>query len=218
MLRWIDDIPRSAAMNMAIDEMLFNRYENEPVIRVYYWDSLYTTIGYFQKAENIAEAGFVRRFTGGLTVAHLDDVSYSFIVSSDFWDVYSQRRTYRSIHSAVQKALRLFGIDSVILDRKIGDAGNICVQTFYENDLVSKGRKIAGSCLRRRGDKIIVQGSVHVNLNCSDRKIFSENFAKNMAEVLKTEIVAVDFSSSDIERAEKIAGGKYLNSRWNSMF
>jgi len=218
MLRWIDDIPRSAAMNMAIDEMLFNRYGNEPVLRVYYWDSLYTTIGYFQKAENATETGFVRRFTGGLAVTHLDDISYGFIVSSDFWNVYSQRETYRNIHSAVQKTLRLFGVDSVILDKKIGNTGNICIQTFYENDLIAKDRKIAGSCLRRRGGKIIVQGSVHVNLNCNNRKIFSRNFAKNIAEILKTEITATDFTNSDIESAEKIAGEKYLNSRWNGMF
>ncbi|GHT10879.1 hypothetical protein AGMMS49571_00260 [Endomicrobiia bacterium] len=79
MLRWIDDIPRNAAMNMALDEMLFNEYKNNPVLRTYYWDNAYTTIGYFQKAKDAGGSGLVRRFTGGLTVNHHNDISYSVI-------------------------------------------------------------------------------------------------------------------------------------------
>jgi len=218
MLRWIDDTPRNAAMNMALDEMLFNKYNNEPILRVYCWDNSYITIGYFQKAKNIAKVGFVRRFTGGLTVNHHKDVSYSFIVSSEFWNIYSQKETYKSIHLAIQKVLWLFNIDSMILDKKTESMSNVCIQTFCENDLILNGRKIVGSCLRRRGNKLMVQGTIHIDLDYGDKRNFSKNFAKSLAELLNTEVKTENFINDDVECAQKIANEKYLNSHWNNMF
>ncbi|MDR3256852.1 MAG: hypothetical protein LBT18_04340 [Endomicrobium sp.] len=218
MLRWINDIPRNAAMNMALDEVLFNEYKSEPILRIYYWDNLYTTIGYFQKAKDIIVPGFVRRLTGGLMVNHSGDISYSFIVSSDLWNVYDQNGTYRSIHLAIQKALQQIGINSIILNKKTGSMSNICIQTFCENDLISNKKKIVGSCLRRRGNKLMVQGSIHINLYGKAKKVFSKNFAKNIAEFIKTEVKALSFSNNDVEYAEKIASEKYLISEWNDKF
>ncbi|MDR1400935.1 MAG: hypothetical protein LBI98_01295 [Endomicrobium sp.] len=218
MLKWIDDIPRSAAMNMALDEVLFNKYKNEPVLRIYYWDNSYTTIGYFQKVESITEIEFVRRFTGGLAVNHRNDISYSFIMSLGFWNVYNQRETYKNIHLVIQKVLQSFGVDSIILCDRIGDINNMCVQTFYENDLISEGRKIVGSCLRRRGSRLIVQGAIHVNLNYNAKRVFSEDFAKSLAGLLNTEVKKENFIDDDIESAKKIANTRYLNPLWNNMF
>ncbi|MDR3274787.1 MAG: hypothetical protein LBS81_02175 [Endomicrobium sp.] len=216
MLRWINDIPRNAVMNMSLDEFLFNEYKNEPVLRTYCWDNAYTTIGYFQKSG--CGHSFIRRLTGGLTVQHHYDISYSFIISSDFWNVYSQRQTYRNIHLLIQKTLQNININSVILDKNAGNATNVCVQSFYENDLLSEGKKIVGSCLRRRANKIIAQGSIHARLNDNNKTIFSRNFAVNTAEFLKTDIKTLGFSNSEIESAEKIAKEKYSNPKWNDKF
>jgi lipoate-protein ligase A len=218
MLRWIDDVPRSAAMNMALDEMLFNEYENNPVLRTYHWDGAYTTIGYFQKVIDTDGSGVVRRFNGWLTVNHHNDISYSVIISSSFFNVYKQQGIYRNIHLAIQKALRTHEIDSTILDKRTGNTSSICVQTFCENDLILNGKKIAGACLRRRGSKLIVQGSIHIYLNDLEKKIFSINFAKNTAEFLKTEIKTSSFDNNDINKAQKIAGEKYSNLQWNNKF
>ncbi|GMO64148.1 MAG: hypothetical protein Nk1A_0260 [Endomicrobiia bacterium] len=220
MFKLIDDIPRNAAMNMALDEVLFNKYKNEPILRVYYWDNSYTTIGYFQKVESIAEVEFVRRFTGGLTVNHRNDISYSFIVSLEFWNIYNQMETYRNIHLVIKKVLRSFGINSIILGDKVGSVNNniMCVQTFYENDLISEGRKIVGSCLRRRGSKLMVQGAIHVNLDYNAKRIFSQDFAENLAELLNAKVKKENFIGDDIESAMRIANERYLNSQWNNMF
>jgi lipoate-protein ligase A len=216
MLRWIDDVPRNAAMNMALDEILFNEYKNNPVLRTYYWDNAYTTIGYFQKVKDMDGVGLVRRFTGGLMVNHHNDISYSVIISSDFFNVYNQQKIYRNIHLAIQKALQALGINSIILDKKTGNTSSICVQTFCENDLILNGKKIAGSCLRRRGSKLIVQGSIHINLNAAEKKVFSLNFVRNTAEFLKIETKISSFNNNDIEQAQKIAKEKYSNLRWNN--
>ncbi|OEG71217.1 hypothetical protein ATZ36_15545 [Candidatus Endomicrobiellum trichonymphae] len=220
MLRWIDDVPRSAAMNMALDEMLFNEYKSNPVLRTYYWDNAYTTIGYFQKVKDTDGSGLVRRFTGGLTVNHHNDISYSVIISSGFFNVYNQQEIYRNIHLAIQKALQMLGISSIILDKKTGNTStsSICAQTFCKNDLILNGKKIAGSCLRRRGSKLIVQGSIYIYLNDTAKKVFSVNFAKKTAEFLKTEIKVSSFDNNDIRQAQNIAGEKYSNLQWNNKF
>jgi lipoate-protein ligase A len=218
MLRWINDVPRNAAMNMALDEMLFNEYKNNPVLRTYYWDNTYTTIGYFQKVKDTNGYGLIRRFTGGLTVTHHNDTAYSVIISSDFFNVYNQQKIYRNIHLSIQKALQTLGINSIILDEKAGNTSNICIQTFCKNDLILNGKKIAGSCLRRRGSKLIVQGSIHIHLNDPQKKVFAANFVKNTSEFLKIQIKTSSFDNNDIKQAQKIAREKYSNSQWNNKF
>jgi lipoate-protein ligase A len=214
---WIDDVPRNVAMNMALDEMLFNEFDS-PILRIYYWDGSYTTIGYFQEARNISVPGFVRRFTGGLTVDHNSDISYCFIVSSDFWNVYDHCRSYRNIHLVLQKVLQRFGVNSVILNKKVGCVNSVCVQTFCENDLIFCGRKIVGSCSRRRGSKLIIQGSIHINLGNISRKKFSKEFASGMAKFIRVRTKSSNFSVEDIKCANKIIDEKYSSSKWNNKF
>jgi lipoate-protein ligase A len=216
-LMWINDVPRNAVMNMALDEMLFDEFDS-PVLRVYYWDESYTTIGYFQKAIDVPVHGFVRRFTGGLTVNHNSDISYCFIVSSDFWNVYDHCRSYRNIHLVLQKVLQRFGINSVILNKKTGYVNSICIQTFCENDLIFYGKKIVGSCSRRRGNKLIIQGSIHINLDIISRKKFSKEFASDLAMFIKVRTKSSNFSIDDIKYANKIINEKYSNSKWNNKF
>ncbi|GHT10883.1 hypothetical protein AGMMS49571_00270 [Endomicrobiia bacterium] len=132
--------------------------------------------------------------------------------------MYNQQEIYRNIHLAIQKALQALGINSIILNKKTRNTSIICVQTFCENDLILNGKKIAGSCLRRRGSKLIVQGSIHIRLNIAEKKVFSVNFAKNTAEFLKTEIKTSSFDNNDIKQAQKIAGKKYSNLQWNNKF
>ena len=160
-LRVIKYKPRSAVENMALDEVLFDLFKGGAVLRTYIWDAAYTTIGYFQK--NVS--GAVRRLTGGLTVCHKDDISYSFIASLDNWPfVYNENKTYKLLHTAIQKALLKTGFKTSFLENKQGLTNNICVQTLCESDLIYQGKKVVGSCLRRRGNKILVQGSVHIIL------------------------------------------------------
>jgi lipoate-protein ligase A len=218
MILWINDIARNGVMNMAIDEMLFNRYKDESILRTYYWTNSCTTIGYFQKAKNVSSNMIVRRFTGGLTVSHHNDMSYSFVTSSVFWNIYNHHMTYRSIHLAIQTSLQKLGITSNVLDKKIGKINDVCIQTLCENDLISNGVKIVGSCLRKRRNKLIVQGSIHVNFNNDDRKVLSSNFAENMAKLIKTKIMVYSLSNKDIESANKIAKEKYSNLHWNNKF
>ncbi|MDR2437186.1 MAG: hypothetical protein LBD17_03860 [Endomicrobium sp.] len=218
MLHWIKDTYRNAVMNMAIDEALFSQYNNDSLLRTYYWDNPYTTIGYFQKSKDVLAKSFVRRFTGGLTVNHHHDLSYSFITSSQYWNVYDQNETYRIIHIAIKKALEECSIYTEMLYEKANKSDNICVNAFYTNDLILKGRKIVGSCLRRRGTNLIVQGSVHLILCSKIKELFSNLFAKNLAFTANEDLTETKLNKSNIEKALIIAKEKYSNPKWNNKY
>jgi lipoate-protein ligase A len=214
MLRYIYDTARSAEMNMAIDEVLFDEIQAEPVLRVYFWDRAYSTIGYFQKNDGTA----VRRLTGGLLVNHQYDLSYGFCATAQEWaHIYSQQDTYSCIHGAIKKALAGINIESSFAQIKRQNAGKnmLCVQTLYSGDLIYGGKKILGSCMRRRGKKILVQGSLHLDLGSAEKEEFSKNFAQNMAALLKTGIKREEFTKSETEKAYLLAREKYSSGQWN---
>ncbi|MDR1195720.1 MAG: hypothetical protein LBL00_04490 [Endomicrobium sp.] len=216
MLRYIYDKAASAAVNMAIDELLFDLVQKEPVLRIYFWDKAYTTIGYFQKNECSA----VRRLTGGLTVNHQNDLSYGFCAGAEEWPyAYDQRDTYKHIHTAIKKALQNINIKSSFAEIKQTVANAVfCVQTLYDEDLILDGKKIVGSCMRRRGKKILVQGSLHLNLETFSKEIFSDTFAINMAEILNTGVKKDKLTEDEIKKAYLISEEKYSNAQWNNKF
>jgi len=73
-----DFTPRSAAMNMAIDEALLDSVA-VPSIRFYRWQSPALSFGYFGKfadvAEYATERDLVRRWTGGGDLRGIIDVA-----------------------------------------------------------------------------------------------------------------------------------------------
>src|ERR1043166_2679925 len=78
-----DFTPRSAAMNMAIDEALLESAA-VPSIRFYCWQSPALSFGYFGKFADVAiyanKRDLVRRWTGGGIVLHEDDLTYSIVI------------------------------------------------------------------------------------------------------------------------------------------
>src|SRR5580700_1117427 len=72
-----DPLPRSAPLNMAIDEALLGTGAG-PVLRVYRWKRPAVSFGYFERWAPIHAAHpdreAVRRWTGGGVVLHGEDV------------------------------------------------------------------------------------------------------------------------------------------------
>jgi lipoate-protein ligase A len=100
-----DETPRSAAMNMATDEVLLE-YATSPAIRFYRWRSPALSFGYFGRFADVAshqgERDLVRRWTGGGIVFHGEDLTYSIVIpASDAVFPESSRAIYERIHLAL---------------------------------------------------------------------------------------------------------------------
>jgi lipoyl(octanoyl) transferase len=76
-----DEPSRTAAMNMAIDEALFEN-ATKPSIRLYQWNHPALSFGYFGRYADVAgeDRDLVRRWTGGGIVFHGNDLTYSVVI------------------------------------------------------------------------------------------------------------------------------------------
>jgi lipoate-protein ligase A len=108
-----DFTSRSAAINMAIDEVLLETV-NVPSIRFYRWNSPALSFGYFGRFADVANYAstrdLVRRWTGGGIVFHGDDLTYSILIPASapvFAE--SSMSIYENVHRALCNALNATG-------------------------------------------------------------------------------------------------------------
>lgn len=220
-IRCICDIPRFCDMNIALDEIFFTKENFDETFRFYRWIAPAYTIGYFQKYP-IKEDDYqvVRRLTGGLSVLHNKDLSYSLVVSDKLWPyIYDQERTYKLIHEIIGESLKAINI---MCDNTIIETDSIknysCVKTLYKDDLLLNGKKIVGSCQRRRGKRILVEGSIHLDLGEEQINIFTKTFFKVLSQALKCGIIFGSLNNDEIELAQKLCKKKYNTDKWNKLF
>src|SRR5687768_8020143 len=80
---YVDSEPRSAPVNMAVDEALLETAA-DPILRFYCWRGPALSFGYFGSYADVAnersQREIVRRWTGGGIVPHGDDLTYSVII------------------------------------------------------------------------------------------------------------------------------------------
>jgi lipoate-protein ligase A len=112
-----DHVPRSAALNMAVDEAL---WENAiaPSLRFYQWDHPALSFGYFGRYQDVTdyagERDLVRRCTGGGIVLHGDDLTYALIIPSSQFPA-SPLTVYTMVHRAIQDALIESGLVATLV-------------------------------------------------------------------------------------------------------
>jgi lipoate-protein ligase A len=162
---WIDPIRRLGPEAMAVDEWLLEHAE-APVLRVYRWHGEWGSIGYFGSLAD-AKASFpvldwVRRWTGGGTVDHRQDWTYSVVAPAvESLSIMRGDRSYRLIHAAVAEALTLEGIEARLSSGEEKTGASLCFENPVNHDLVGKGgRKLAGAGQRRTRSGLLHQGSV----------------------------------------------------------
>ena len=217
-----DAMPRSASVNMAIDEALLE-IEKMPSIRFYRWTSPALSFGYFGKFADVAtyatQRDVVRRWTGGGIVFHGDDLTYSVIIPAHhvvFGE--SSILIYEKIHRALRDALgsngaalatvaavcdRQIQINSAVTNRRYND----CFANPVHADVMVNGRKVAGAAQRRARGGLLHQGSVqHVDL--------APDFAERFARVLSANCNQCDIDNELLNRAREIAEEKYQTVDW----
>jgi lipoate-protein ligase A len=206
-----DDTPRSAAMNMAIDEALLEIAEI-PSIRFYRWNSCALSFGYFGKFVDVAtyatQRDIVRRWTGGGIVFHGHDLTYSVIIPASA-ELFAASATsiYAAIHSALRAALIAQGEEALLADARQEKVSESCFANPVRSDVLLNGRKVAGAAQRRARAGLLHQGSIqYVDL--------APDFAERFARVLSANCNQRDIDNELLNRAREIAQEKYQTVDW----
>jgi lipoate-protein ligase A len=208
-------------MNMAIDEALLET-ATVPTIRLYEWDHPALSFGYFGKYTEVSnhDGDIVRRWTGGGTVFHGEDLTYSLVIPVDD-DAFneSSMSIYEKVHAAVCAALIKNGVsaelssvaalyerqtnNATVIDRRYSE----CFANPVRADVLSNGRKVAGAAQRRTRRGLLQQGSIQ-NIE------FENGFADSFTQALCAGCRQKRVDNALVARAEEIAAQKYGTSAW----
>jgi lipoate-protein ligase A len=162
---WLDPVERPGPEAMAVDEWLLET-ATLPVLRVYHWRGDWGSVGYFgclaDAAASFPGVEWVRRWTGGGTVDHRADWTYSVIVPAGS-ELAKARGTesYRRIHGALAEALRQESKEVILSGGGESTGAASCFENPVCHDLIDvDGRKLAGAGQRRTSSGLLHQGSV----------------------------------------------------------
>lgn len=199
---------------MAVDEWLLETMEI-PALRVYRWLENWGSVGYFG-ALGEAMAAFpgvrwVRRWTGGGTVDHRADWTYTVVApAGDPLAGLRGAESYRVLHAALAQTLRAEGIDARLSSGAEATGMALCFENPVSHDLVdAAGRKLAGAGQRRTRHGLLHQGSVAAGENAAH---FPRR-AESLAACLAQEWAAIETHPPADIIARKIAG-RYGRKEW----
>ncbi|MEY2598063.1 MAG: hypothetical protein RLZZ142_322 [Verrucomicrobiota bacterium] len=206
-----DPTPRGAALNMALDQALLE-CSASAVLRVYRWERPCVSIGYFEPIAS-ARSRFpnremVRRWTGGGTVSHGEDWTYSLIVPHA--DPFCRIRAsdcYAIIHRALTEALqtREEGFALSLADAPV--ISRHCFENAVRHDVLWRGQKAAGAAQRRSRFGLLHQGSVQLPRALHPQ---SERLAERLAGRVELGSLAEDV----LEKGRSLAASRYENPGW----
>jgi lipoyl(octanoyl) transferase len=205
-----DDSARAdAATNMALDEALLEA-STEPALRFYGWKQPALSFGYFGKFAEVAHEPreLVRRWTGGGSVPHSDDLTYSLITpATDPAFQLGPAAIYAALHTAMRDALRADGFQADLAASAAPKISDACFANPVRHDLMLSARKIAGAAQRRTRAGFLQQGSIQMpDLSAA----FRARFAAALAGVVESR----EISPSVRERARVLASEKYGSDAW----
>lgn len=208
----LNDRPRSsAALNMAIDEALLEQ-ATQPVLRFYDWNRPSLSFGYFGKFADVAadreRRDVVRRWTGGGSVLHGEDLTYSLVTpSGDPASTHGPAAIYAALHGAIRDALLAEGTRAELASQASEKISDACFANPVRDDVMLLGRKIAGAAQRRTRGGFLHQGSIQLpDLSVS----FRERFATRLADQIERAAVP----ASVLERGSQLVAKKYGTDEW----
>lgn len=212
--------------NMACDEAMLEYVQETgtPVLRLYGWRPSCVSLGYFQSLEKqvdekaCRDAGvdIVRRITGGGTVYHKDELTYTIILPEDSPHVSEDiLETYRTLTRPLISALKKIGVRASFTPL---------------NDLTAGDKKISGNAQTRRKHCVLQHGTILLDVDAREMfsllKVESEKMREKMAETVQNLVTSVKdetgdkHSLGDVEEAfaesyRKTLGLNYLNEDLN---
>ena len=214
LLLWIDPMKRTGPEAMAVDEWLLETAVS-PVLRIYRWDGDWASVGYFGKIEDaraaISDVRWVRRWTGGGTVDHRADWTYTLVIPhTEKLATARGAESYRRIHAALAEALTAEGIAVRMSVGEDETGAALCFENPVSHDLVGEGgMKLAGAGQRRTRRGLLHQGSALIPCD----NIVSAERAERLAGILATAWEKIDLEPDSEKIAEKTAA-RYSQEMW----
>ena len=244
-----------AAMNMAVDEamLLSQKEQPNPTLRFYTWSSPAFSFGYFQDIASEVDVEacsadgieLVKRMTGGGTVVHGWDLTYTLVLPRHTGEK-SISEAYQCIGQSLVKAFKKLGIPAechaVGTDASQTDQ-NICLTNPADYDVMCDGKKLAGVSVRRNRNGMLFQGYISLDMpptsilarvsrdpevqqaltekstaiNTEGRYITKSALIEAISETFNIGIAFYSGKLSSAERAqaETLADTKYATTKWN---
>lgn len=198
---FINSGKKPGSYNMALDECLIKWQSEEgflPTLRFYEWERPTVTIGYFQKNQEISleelkkyNGDFVRRQTGGRSVLHHEELTYSVIVPENYPNMpVTVTEAYKVISMGILEGFKLLNLDASFSVPKTAEekdelkkpSSAVCFDAPSWYEVVVNDKKIAGSAQTRQKGSILQHGSIPLNIDVNmlyDLYIFSSEAVKN---------------------------------------
>ena len=165
-----------AAVNMAIDEviLLTQKAQPNPTLRFYEWSSPAFSFGYFQDIASEVDVEacradgieLVKRMTGGGTVVHGWELTYTLVLPRDAAEM-DISDVYQHIGQSLVKAFQKLGVPAqcyTACPDFSETVPNICLTNPAEHDVMSDDKKLAGVSVRRTRDGIMFQGYISLDI------------------------------------------------------
>jgi lipoate-protein ligase A len=209
---FLDEIPRGAPEQMALDEALLE-CAKRPLLRVYRWPGPAITFGYSQSLAAVGQR-FVchpcaRRWTGGGVVEHGHDWTFSLIVpDGEPLARMRPRDTYRAIHGRVVILLNELGNAVRLVEPGENKEGLACFSSAALHDVIGLDqRKLCGGAQRRTRKGFLHQGSIQHLCLPSD-------FAVRLLSLLAGRTFAFSPCAAMLSRANELVTEKYSTMKW----
>lgn len=173
---FIDSGSNTGSYNMEFDlNLAHNCNPEEAYFRIYQWDPYCISLGANQNYNDIDQSktekdgiDVVKRPTGGRTILHSEELTYSVILPLNY--EFSPREIYFKISNALMRGLEIYNpllakseLESYQPDfPKLLEepAGVLCFASTAKNEVKFNGKKLIGSAQRKLNTVVLQHGSI----------------------------------------------------------
>ena len=206
---------------MAADEALLELAPC-PVLRVYSWEHPCVSFGYFESYQAVRKlcpnTPLIRRWTGGGTVQHGCDLTYSLVVPQCALSkcLAQVRQSYRLLHELVLQVLQQTAAHRAVALQPLAQGSlrqvaesNVCFANPVCNDIIEQatGKKLAGAAQKRTRTGLLHQGSIQ-------NTAWPANFSQYLAELLAAESSTWKPDQAFHQRTGQLVSEKYGPEAW----
>jgi lipoate-protein ligase A len=191
------------ATNMAIDEAILwavAEGESRPTLRFYGWEPPCLSIGYSQSMEGEVDVdkcreagiGLVRRPTGGRSILHADELTYSVVAPQAEPRVAGGViESYRRLSTGLVAGLQSLGLAVAQVESASGKGESAaCFDAPSSYEIAVDGKKLVGSAQVRKKGVVLQHGSLPLEGNIARIFDFLKVPSEERREELKQELWA----------------------------